>query len=94
VGFVATTFVTALAYVVLCSLGLLAPGPVLAYLQPLAPPISVANAPSWVPIKLIGYSAVVAVPQIPFAISGGWLFRFCGVALCRELSTDSGQASQ
>ena len=93
VGFVVTMFVAALAYVVVCSLGF-QPGVVMAYLQPLAPPISDANAATWVPIILMGYSLVVAVPQFLVAVSGGWLFRFCGVGLCRELSSDSGQAFQ
>jgi hypothetical protein len=56
----------------------------------LAPPISVANAPTWVPLILLGYSAVVSVPQFLVAVVGGWLFRLYGVALCRELSTSAG----
>ncbi len=92
VGFVATTFVAALAFTVVCCLGF-RPGSVMAYLQPLAPVISDANAPTWVPILLIGYSAVVSVPQFLVAVAGGCLFHHYGVTLNLQLKSPSASSA-
>jgi hypothetical protein len=88
VGFVAATFVSGLAYAVVCSLGF-RPAAIMAYLQPLAPALSESNARTWVPLLLLGYAVVVSVPQFLAALAGGWLFRHFGVTLCRDLESQT-----
>jgi hypothetical protein len=81
-GFVATSILAALAFVVACSMWL-QPAVILQFAQGLAPRITTINAPTWVPIVLAAYALAVSAPQTLVAIWGGWLFYRFGISIGR-----------